>query len=60
MAKTYSKPPKSIMKKQRDAGGYNAHGAKHTTQLGNEILRAPTAPKLPAKGLTPSKDRTRP
>lgn len=60
MAKMYSKPVKSVMKKQRDPGGFNRHGAKHTTQLGNEILKAPEAPKLPAKGLTPSKDRTRP
>lgn len=59
MATPY-KTPKPMMKKQRDPGGYNRHGAKHTTQLGNEILRAPLAPKLPARGLTPSKDRTRP
>lgn len=59
MAKTYSKPVKS-MKKQRDHGGYNSHGAKHTTQLGNEILQTPPAPKLPEEGLTPLKERTRP
>lgn len=60
MAVPYSKTPKSMMKKQRDGGGNNRHGAKHTTQLGNEILTAPAAPKLPVKGLTPDKVKRRP
>lgn len=58
MAKTYSTPQKSSMKKQRDPGGFNRHGANHPNVMGNQLIKP--APKLPQKGLTPSKDRTRP
>lgn len=46
------------MKKQRDPGGFNRHGANHPNVMGNQLIKP--APKLPQKGLTPSKDRTRP